>query len=296
MDIRSLESFIVVAENGSFAEAARRLSLTPAAIAQRIRMLECEIGLRLVSRSGKTVKPTAVGAAILSRVKNVVSEVRDLKSVATADLPSGKLRLGAISTAVSGLLPNILKRVIKKYPQIELYIVPGPSIELYQRVVANDLDAAVIVQPPFAIPKGFGWRVWREEPLVVLLPKSLSAGNPHLALAKEPFIRVDRNNWGGQLVDGYLRRMGIRPQERFELDNFDAIAVLVSRGLGVSVVPDWAPPWPAGLHLRKFAVRDRAFDRRIGLIWPATSVRARLIETLLKEAAVTLPPVRAKID
>ncbi|WP_164119512.1 LysR family transcriptional regulator, partial [Stenotrophomonas maltophilia] len=67
MDTRFLESFVTVVDKGSIAEAARRLHLTPAAVAQRLRALESEIGKPLVSRAGRTVKPTETGIAMLER-------------------------------------------------------------------------------------------------------------------------------------------------------------------------------------------------------------------------------------
>jgi len=162
MDTRFLESFLTVVEKGSIAEAARRLNLTPAAVAQRIRALEKEIGAQLVSRSGRTVRPTEAGAAILGRSRHFLQYMRDLKSIAT-DETSGELRVGAISTAISGLMPNILNSVIEKYPQIEIYILPGTSADLYHKVLDGELDAALIAQPPFSIPKMCDWRVLREE-------------------------------------------------------------------------------------------------------------------------------------
>lgn len=285
MDTRFLESFVTVVEFGSIAEAARRLNLTAAAVAQRIRTLESELGSRLVSRSGRTVRPTQAGAVILGHARNFLRQVRDLRSIASEDAPAGVLRLGAISTAISGLLPGILTSITANYPQLEVYIMPGTSADLYQKVFGGDLDAAIIARPPFAIPKSCDWKIFREEPLIVLAPASTRVRDPHALLASEPFIRYDRNNWGGRLVDNYLRRAGIRPRERFELDGLEAIAVLVDRGLGVSLVPDWAPPWPEGLSLAKLAVPDPTFTRRVGLVWTRGSVRAPLVKAFLDSAA-----------
>jgi DNA-binding transcriptional LysR family regulator len=286
MDTHFLESFIAVVDLGSIAEAARRLDLTPAAVAQRIHALENEIGARLLLRSGRTVRPTEAGAAILGRARHFVQEVRDLKSIAN-DEASGELRLGAVSTAISGLLPHVLALMIEKYPQVEVYILPGTSADLYHKVLNGDLDAALIAEPPFAMPKTCDWRVLRDEPLVVLTSASKRFRDPHTALATEPFIRYDRNNWGGRLVDGYLREAGIRPRDRFELDGLEAIAVLVDRGLGVSLVPDWAPPWPEGLSLTKMRVPNQSFARRMGLVWTRTSLRLRLIRAFLDAAAAS---------
>ena len=83
MDTRFLETFVAVVENGSIAEAARRLNLTAAAVAQRIQALQDEIGVALLSRSGRTVRPTEAGTAILGRARDFLVEVRDLKSIAS---------------------------------------------------------------------------------------------------------------------------------------------------------------------------------------------------------------------
>jgi DNA-binding transcriptional LysR family regulator len=292
MDTRFLESFVTVVDGGSMAEAARRLNLTPAAVAQRIRALESEIGARLLFRSGRNVRPTEAGAAIVGRARNFLGEVRDLKSIAANDRPSGELRLGAFHTALSGLFPDILMLMKEKYPQIEVSIMRGNSVDLYPKVLAGDLDAAMIAQPLFAIPKVCDWRVLRDEPLIVLTPASAPVRDPHSILASEPFIRLDRKSWAGQLIDGYLRRAGIRPRDRFELDSLEAIAAMVNRGLGVALVHDWAPPWPEGLSLRKLPVPDPSFTRHLGLIWTRASLRLRLVHAFLEQAAVALAPGR----
>src|SRR6476619_6696212 len=67
MDTRFVETFLMAVDNGSIAEAARRLNLTPAAVAKRIRILESEIGTVLFARSGRTIRPTEAGVAIVER-------------------------------------------------------------------------------------------------------------------------------------------------------------------------------------------------------------------------------------
>jgi DNA-binding transcriptional LysR family regulator len=286
MDTRFLETFLMAVDNGSIAEAARRLNLTPAAVAKRIRALESEIGAVLVTRSGRTIRPTEAGAAIVERARHFLVEARAFKSIAATDRPSGELRLGAFQSALSGLLPDILALMKEKYPQIDVHITRGTSAELYGKVLdSDDLDAAIIAQPPFAIPKSCDWRLLREEPLIVLTRAPAASRKPHAILASEPFIRLDRNLWPGRLVDGYLRKAGIQPHELFEIDGIEAIAVMVDRGLGVSLVPDWAPPWPEGLSLAKLPVPDASFARRIGLVWTRASLRLRLVQAFLEQAA-----------
>src|SRR5579871_780040 len=111
MDTRFLETLVIAVDNGSIAEAARRLNVTAAAAAKRIRALESEIGAILVTRSGRTIRPTEAGAAIVERARSFLSEARDFKSIATADRPSGQLHLGTFQSALTGLLPDILARM-----------------------------------------------------------------------------------------------------------------------------------------------------------------------------------------
>jgi DNA-binding transcriptional LysR family regulator len=81
----------------------------------------------------------------------------------------------------------------------------------------------------------------------------------------------------------------INPREQFELDSLEAISVLVDRGLGVSLIPDWPAPWPHGISVRKVAIPG-APVREIGLVWPRASARLRLTEAFIQEIRAVLPP------
>ncbi|WP_299842824.1 LysR substrate-binding domain-containing protein [uncultured Paracoccus sp.] len=284
MDLRFLESFVTIAECGSIAEAARRLSLTPAALAQRLRTLEQELGQPLVSRVGRTVRPTASGLAVLGHAQGLIEAARDLRAIAAGDRPAGQLRLGATATALTGLLPEILERLRAQFPQIEYFIRPGPSAELYQGVLAGNLDAALIVRPQFPIPKSAGWLGLRDEPLILIAPTGLGVEDPLETLRRQPFIRYDRNQWGGHIVDRFLRQNALEVQEWLELDALDAIAALVSRGLGVSIVPDWAPPWPEGLRLQKHPLAGAAL-RQTGVLWNRSGARIAAVRAFVESCS-----------
>jgi DNA-binding transcriptional LysR family regulator len=288
MDTRFVQSFLMVVELGSVAEAARRLNLTPAGVAQRVRALEAELGAALLTRVGRTVRPTEAGSAVYQRADGVLQAIRELKAAATLDVGAGEVRFGAISTALTGILPKVIKRMSELYPQIAIFVAPGTSVELYERVTSGDLDAAIVVEPPFPVPKECDWQLMREEPLALIAPGNTDMSDPHRLLIEQPFVRYDRNHWGGRLADSYLRHCGISPRDRFELDALEAIAVMVDGGLGISLVPDWAQPWPAGLSLAKWIIHDPAFTRRIGLIWNRSSLQLRLIKSLVQQSDMAL--------
>ena len=281
MDTQFLNTFVVVADRGSMAAAARVLNITPAAVAQQIRTLERELGAPLIARAGRTVSLTEEGSRILQRARDLLRDVADMRSVANDSEVSGELRLGACPTALAGMLPDILARMVEAFPQINVYIRPGYSAELYRAVETGELDAAVVLQAPYNLPKTCDWQLLREEPLVMIAPARLAGRDPHELLRTEPLIRYDRNQWGGRVADDYLRRAGIVPRERFELNGLNAIAVMVDRGLGVSLVPDWAKPWPEGLDLVRIPLPLPSEPRRIGMVWSRSTVRIRLVTVLL---------------
>ena len=284
METQYLHTFVSVVDQGSMAAAARTLNITSAAVAQQLHTLERELGAKLVARVGRTVSVTEEGARILQRARELLRGVADLRSIAQDSPVSGELRLGACPTALAGMLPDILAGMVEAFPLINVFIKPGYSADLYRAVENNDLDAAFVLQAPFDLPKTCAWRLLREEPLVMLAPASMAGRDPHELLASEPLIRYDRHEWGGRQADEYLRAAGIVPRERFELNALNAIAVMVDRGLGVSLVPDWARPWPEGLKLVRIPLPLPALPRRIGVVWSRSSVRVRLVNALLQQS------------
>lgn len=282
MDTRFLETFIVIADCGSIAEAARRLNLSSAALAQRLRALEADLGHSLVVRAGRTVQPTEEGLAILEHARNLVQGARDLRAIAAGSVPSGQLRLGATATSLVGHLPRIIAGLGQRHPEVEYFIEPGSSVDLYHRVIGEELDAALMIRPRFVIPKSADWLTFRKEPLVLLAPPDSEGEDTGTLLATHRFIRYDRSQWGGQIVDKYLRDNALEVREWLELDALDAIAAMVDRGLGVAIVPDWQPPWPEGLRLRKLPLA-RTEVRGVGVLWRTSGARLPAVRAFVAE-------------
>jgi len=284
METGYLDTFVLVAESGSMSEAARRLEITPAAVAHQLRLLEREMGTRLLARAGRTVVPTEAGHRLAARAGAVLRDLRNLRAAINDDAAAGELRLGAINTALHSLMPEVLARFVKVYPEARVDIRSGLSVELYDAVQRDELDAAVCLHPPFVLPKSLNWEPLAEEPLVVMAPARWGHRDAHALLREEHLIRYNRQLGGGKQADAYLRKAGITPRERFELSSLPAIAMLVDRGLGVSLAPDASVPWWRGLRVAKLPLADQPYRRRFGIIWPRASVRTRLIRALVEQA------------
>lgn len=280
MDSRFLETFLIVVQCGSLVQAARQLSITPAAVAQRVKALERDIGVELVARAGRQVHPTDAGLALVEHGQRIVRDVSNLRMQVSQGSPVGELLVGAVNTALTGLLPSTLKLLKTSAPNLRLTLSPGTSPDLFAKVRSRELDAAILVQPPYALPKALIWHPIRREPLVLLAHRSMQGASPLDLLRTQPFLRYDRLSWGGRLVDIYLRRSRLEPREWIELDALEAIAIMVDRGLGVALVPDWPAPWPACPNLVRIDLEPTAPRREIGLVWHRGTPRQQLISPL----------------
>ncbi|VFR17442.1 Probable LysR-family transcriptional regulator [plant metagenome] len=289
MDIRYLQSFVTVVERGSFAQAARQLDLTSTAVAARVKALEQSLGLTLVRRAGRSVRATEAGLRILERARALLRDARDLAAAAEVDAPFGELKLGVFVSAMTSVLPPVLKRLYDSHPRLSVFVLPGSSVDLCRRVGEGELDAAVVVEPQFSIGKTCRWDAVMEEPLVVVAPATMQAGDPHELLRTEPFIRYDRSVVGGQLADRYLRDHGIVPRQRMEIDSLLGVAALVDQGLGVALLPDWSSMWSTKYALARIPLPGRAPVRRVGLAWQAQGPRAALAEAFLRECRAVFP-------
>jgi DNA-binding transcriptional LysR family regulator len=292
LDTNFAATVIAVIEEGSIAGAARRLALTPGAVALRIRMVEAELGATLIGRAGRRIAPTATAARLLAPLRALVTGTADLKRLAANEWDvTGELRLGTIATASTGLLPPLLRRLTAMHPHLDIFIEPGTSLELCERVLDGALDAAIVVEPPAALRKAELFTPWVTEPLVLIAPPGTSETDPLALLRTETFIRYDRGNWGGRIVDAYLRRSGIVPHDRFELDALDGIVALVSAGLGVAIIPDWVGPHPQGTAITRLALPAPIPVRTVGLYSRSVSARQDLIALVTStfRASMTCP-------
>jgi DNA-binding transcriptional LysR family regulator len=282
VDSRFLQTYVHVVELGSIAQAARHQGLTPATVQQRLRALEGDVGSALIARSGRTVKPTPAGIRILERARHILRDVRDLRSAASdTALPAGPLRLGATPTALTGIMPPVLRTWVARHPHIEIYIEPAPTTLLYSKVLSGELDGALLVHPLFALPKTCDWRDLRHEPLVLVTPAGMKVRDPLAVIAREPYIRYDRSVVGGKMADDYLRTHNLRPHVRFELDGIDSIAKLVAEGLGVAVLPDWAVTGEPAARVKRWPLPAPCPVRTVGAIWQRAGVRSELMRAFV---------------
>ncbi|CRM97460.1 Morphology and auto-aggregation control protein [Pseudomonas sp. 22 E 5] len=249
MDVRFLRSLVAVIEAGSIAAAARRENRTAAAISQRIKALERTLGCTLLMRSAHGACASDQCLLLLPKIQAVIEQARELQEDLSQDGLSGEIKIGAISTALTGVLPEAIERMALSAPRLRLKITPGDSRSLYERLLTQELDAVILVRPPFQPPKALTATLLRVEPLILIAPTEWGTRTLEALLREQSLIRYDARSWGGQIAQRYLEDQSFDPQVLCELDALETIAILVAQGMGVSLVPQWAGMSCSGLSV-----------------------------------------------
>lgn len=264
--LRELKTFIAVTRYGTFAAAGMHIGLTQSAVSAQIRNLEQALGIRLFDRTGRQALLNAAGERALPMAREMLETFARMAVSDDVSEYRGELKIGAVATVQTGLLPQALLRLRQQAPLLEAKLVPGVSLNLLSQVDTGEVDLAILIKPPFELPKELSAQVIRKEPFVLIVPADLEGDDPLQLLADHPHVRYDRNSFGGRLVTRFLREQQIDVRVALELDELEAIVKMVECGLGVSLLPEAGLWVEHGAKVRVIALGELTFYREIVLL------------------------------
>ncbi len=242
MEIRQLRAFVAIAEMKTFTAASQRMNVTQAAISMRINQLEQEIGSPLFIRAQRRCVLTHAGELLLERAERILRE-HDAALAELAELSGatrGRLRLGSASVMFSSdPLPQILRELRARHPQMEMSVSSGTSEALVKQILAGDLDLAFVSLPVAA--HGIQTELLLEDELIAIAHPQHALARQRVisafALAGEPLILGERGGNTRRLIDQYFAEAGLKPKVIMELSRLASIRRMVEAGLGVGIVP-----------------------------------------------------------
>ena len=245
MELRHLRYFVAVAEELHFGRAADRLHIVQSALSKQIMVLERELGVELLDRSGG-VKLTPAGEVLLEQAK-VTLQAADKAvemTVATANGEIGSLRIGFISAAMWSVLPPILHVHRQSYPALRFHLNELGSSEQMERLRAGSLDVGFV--RAFELDDVLELEpIWRESIVVALAAGHRLAGESSIDLGDlkdEDFIVMAPSQGPPGLRERFTalcRKSGFTPKV-VEENNSPAGLGMVSMGLAVTLLPESA--------------------------------------------------------
>jgi len=241
MQLVELRTFLAVAEKKSFSAAAQRLHITQPAISKRIQSLENHLGANLFDRIGKRVYLTEAGNLLIERAEAMLRLAKDTEKEIfnLNDTISGRLNLATSHHIGLHRLAPVLKEFSKRYPDVQLDIQFEDSEVAYQMVRSGQVELAVVTLNPDRTDLDadlIATAVWHD-PLVFVSSVAKSNAASMRMLADQPCILPGLATYTGRIVMDRFAQAGLTLKPTLSTNYLETIGMLVSVGLGWSVLP-----------------------------------------------------------
>ena len=290
MTLTELRYIVAVAREKHFGRAAEACFVSQPTLSVSIKKLEEELDVRIFERGTSEVSVTPLGEEIVRQAQAVIEQAQQIKEIAKRgkDPLAGALRLGVIYTIGPYLLPDLVKQVIARVPQMPLLLQENFTAKLLEMLRTGELDCAIMAEP---FPDtGLAIAQLYDEPFVVALPH-------HHALAQRPSISAEelKNETMLLLGTGHCFRdhvlevcpeyarfssdaQGIR--KSFEGSSLETIKYMVASGVGLTVVPQLSVAKDVNGQVAYLPFAPPVPTRRVVLAWRRTFTRYEAIAAL----------------
>jgi DNA-binding transcriptional LysR family regulator len=281
VELRQLDHFVAVAEDGSFTKAARRLNYVQSALSVSVQALERELGVRLFDRTTHRVTLTGDGQALLPAARRTLAAAEETRDIAAAvrGVLRGTLRVGIMQSFAFADVPAMLGRFHRQHPGVEIQVRPaiGGSAALLEDLRQGALDIAFVALPDN--PAGMNLRQLGSEDLVLVgTPEQMPRGRGPVALAAlttATFVDFP-TGWGVRtVVDRAFAGAGLDRRVTVEIADVGTCVQLLRAGFGVALFPPSLIPPDEQLLLRR-AVTPRV-TWHVAMVTPSGRTNAAAV-------------------
>lgn len=248
MDIRCLQVFLAVNNNLSFTQTAAELHMSVSAVSRAIQRLEEELGCRLFERNRRSMTPTSAAASLRAVAERMIVEWRELqRQLGAATTLIGDLRVFCSVTATHQLLSPLLSAYRDACPSVDVRLQTGDQADGIEQVRRGTADVAMVARPQ-QLPERLAFLSLTKSPLRLCIPtldcvltRDLAGKRGKAlreALRDAPWILPERGV-SKDMTERWLREdLGVEPRVYARVAGHEAIAAMISLGLGVGVLPE----------------------------------------------------------
>jgi len=241
MELRQLEIFQALAGELNFTRAAARVNCVQSNVTTQIRALETELGVPLFERLGRRVRLSDAGQRLLPYADQVLRLLREARGIASGSLePSGRLSIASPESVVTYHLPQVLRRFQRKFPQVELSLLPLFSALVPQQMARGEIDFAFLIGDLVEQGNLVVEDLASEPMALIAAPKHRLAGRKSVRaddLRNETFLLTERGCAYRVKFENALAAQGLILLNILEFDSVEAIKQCVALGMGLAVLP-----------------------------------------------------------
>jgi DNA-binding transcriptional LysR family regulator len=243
MELRQLEYFVAVAEEANFTRAADRVHVAQPGISAQIRKLERELGQELFDRSGRSVRLTDAGKAVMPYARAALGAVAGARTAIEdlSGLVRGRIAVGVVGAGPTITFANHLTAFHAEHPGVDIVLAEADSATLLDRLRSGELDFVVVGLTNEPTPD-LTIQILSEDPIVAAVsrdhPLAGRTSIPQSAMRDLPLITLPRGNGVRSRIEDVCARAGFAPHVAFETSNIAVLTRLTEAGVGVAIVPE----------------------------------------------------------
>ncbi|MBN6710841.1 HTH-type transcriptional regulator CysB [Haemophilus haemoglobinophilus] len=247
MKIQQLRYIVeIVNQNMNVTEAANALFTSQPGISKQVRLLEDELGLEIFERNGKHIKGlTPAGAKIINVARELLVKTQSIKAIANEyTRPNcGVLRIATTNTQARYMLPSVIERFSKQYPEVSLHIHQGSPTQIYDALLSGEVDLAITTEAQYLFDDVVLLPCYMWNRSVIVKPDHPLAQCKNLTieeLGKYPLVTYTFGFTGVSDLDYAFNSAGLLPNIVFTATDADVIKTYVRLGLGVGIMASMA--------------------------------------------------------
>ena len=269
-------------ETGSISIAAQKLFVTQPAVTKRIHNLEDYLGIKLFDSVGRGIQPNQTAHQILPRVKQWLYELEDIQRGASQAHYhiQGKLKIGTSHHIGLHHLPKYLKPFAQDYPLVELEVQFVDSEHAHELVLSGDIELAFLTLPPQPDARLHYQLLWEDPLYFVAAPFHPLAQQNTIKfqdLTRYPSLLPAAHTYTSQITLAEFEKHRLKPKISMSTNPLESIRMLVSIGLGWSVLPNTL----INQDLQILTI-DVHLQRQLGMVWHPERSQSKAMQTLLQ--------------
>lgn len=251
MNERELLYIKTIADTQSISKAAEELFIAQPSLSQALQRIERELGTHLFIREPRGMKLTYAGEKYYLMAKEILDIYSDFKSEITHinELKAGRLVIGIARYMGMNILPNVLPKFNKNYPNIEIIIREENTRVLENLVLGGNVDFALTHVHKKEMNEKINYEILKEDEFLLVTPKAylkdsdkikVKDGKSYVDLRDlegEKFILLDINKGIRKVQDRTIKSYGISPDVVFTTKNFETAKRLAANGMGITIIP-----------------------------------------------------------
>jgi DNA-binding transcriptional LysR family regulator len=286
MDIRQIRYFLAIVQEGQFTKAANKLNIAQPPLSQQIKLLEKELGVKLLIRGAKGVELTEAGQVFAVRAEQILNLAGSTKKE-LIDLSKGHhgaISIGTVSSSGASILPKYIKEFNESYPDVTFQVLEGNTIKIMDLVNKGVVNLG-IVRTPFNL-NNYDYIIQGsnepDDPMVAIFTDNWKFQNEKINLNDLKDIPLIIHRRYEHIIMNAFSKYGIEPNILCKGEDVRSIITWAELGIGVAMAPK--PPvniFKPG-EMKLLEINDKSLETKAVVIWLKKAYLSTVVKNFIR--------------